>query len=100
MEIHNVVRVEQKARAVTGGCDDFPPAGERLEDFVKTGEAAPVGATVAGQQQLYASEDIEYLLLPIQAIQKSIENGEFSQALHIASYYRCIHHAASSSSVA
>jgi ADP-ribose pyrophosphatase len=57
-------------------------------------------ATVAGKQQLDASEDIEYLLLPIQAIQKSIENGQFSQALHIASYYRCIYHAASSSSAA
>ena len=57
-------------------------------------------ATATGQQDLDASEDIEYLLLPIQAIQKSIESGEFSQALHIASYYRCIHHAASSSSAA
>ena len=57
-------------------------------------------ATVAGRQQLDASEDIEYLLLPIRAIQKSIENGEFSQALHIASYYRCINHGASSSSAA
>ena len=57
-------------------------------------------AKVESQQQLDASEAIECMLLPIQAIQKSIENGEFSQALHIASYYRCIHHAASSSSAA
>jgi 8-oxo-dGTP pyrophosphatase MutT (NUDIX family) len=49
------------------------------------------------QRQLDASEDIEYSLLPLPAVQKSIESGEFSQALHIASYYRCIHHADGSS---
>lgn len=43
------------------------------------------------QQQLDSSEDIEHSLLPLDQVQASIEAGEFSQALHIASYYRCLH---------
>ena len=44
------------------------------------------------QQQLDSSEDIEHSLLSPQQVQASIEAGHFSQALHIASYYLCLHH--------
>jgi 8-oxo-dGTP pyrophosphatase MutT (NUDIX family) len=44
-------------------------------------------------QQLDASEEIECSLRPLAAVQVAIESGEFSQALHIASYYRCVQRA-------
>lgn len=43
-------------------------------------------------QRLDASERIECSLQPLPQVQAAIEGGEFSQALHIASYYRCLHH--------
>jgi 8-oxo-dGTP pyrophosphatase MutT (NUDIX family) len=43
-------------------------------------------------QRLEASEDIECSFMSFPALQQSIESGEFSQALHIASYYRCLAH--------
>lgn len=47
----------------------------------------------SGRQQLDASEDIQHFFLSIAAVEQAIERGEFSQALHIASYYRCVHRA-------
>jgi 8-oxo-dGTP pyrophosphatase MutT (NUDIX family) len=43
-----------------------------------------------GTQSLDASEEIEYSLQPLESVQAAIEDGEFSQALHIASYYHCL----------
>jgi len=43
-----------------------------------------------GKQSLDASEEIECSLLPLEAVQAEMEGGEFSQALHVASYYRCL----------
>jgi ADP-ribose pyrophosphatase len=40
--------------------------------------------------RLDASEEIDHSFLPIGAVQAAIESGEFSQALHVASYYRCL----------
>jgi ADP-ribose pyrophosphatase len=49
--------------------------------------------TASQRQQLDVSEEIECSLRSPAAIEAAIESGEFSQALHIASYYRCIRHA-------
>ena len=45
--------------------------------------------TAARCQQLDVSEDIECSFLSLSAVHAAIEGGEFSQALHIASFYRC-----------
>jgi 8-oxo-dGTP pyrophosphatase MutT (NUDIX family) len=45
--------------------------------------------------QLDASEDIQCSLISVAEVQRAIESGEFSQALHIASFYRCVHLAGS-----
>ncbi|WP_423025741.1 NUDIX hydrolase [Undibacterium sp. Ji42W] len=49
------------------------------------------GLSLMGQQQLDVSEDIEFNFLSIREIQQKIESNEFSQALHIASFYRGLH---------
>ncbi len=55
----------------------------------------------AGMQQLDRTEQLECSLVPVQAVPNAIEVGEFSQALHIASYYRCMqHHRSSGSTIA
>lgn len=41
-------------------------------------------------QSLDASEDIEFEFLPQASIQLAIDAGQFSQALHVASYYRAL----------
>jgi len=46
-----------------------------------------------GGQRLEASEDIEHSFVSIAEVEEAIESGEFSQALHIASFYRCIQYA-------
>jgi ADP-ribose pyrophosphatase len=46
-------------------------------------------------QKLDASEEIEFAFMPRASIQDSIDNGSFSQALHVASFYRAINHLAS-----
>ncbi|MCH8618490.1 NUDIX hydrolase [Undibacterium sp. TS12] len=46
----------------------------------------------AGSQNLDVSEDIQFNFLPIADVGKKIQEGQFSQALHIASYYRCLHY--------
>lgn len=47
--------------------------------------------SLEGEQQLDVSEDIEFDFLAIPEIQQKIETNEFSQALHIASFYRGLH---------
>jgi len=49
------------------------------------------GLRLKGEQQLDVSEDIEFDFLSIPEIQQKIEANEFSQALHIASFYRGLH---------
>ncbi|MFZ6710466.1 NUDIX hydrolase [Undibacterium sp. TC9W] len=49
------------------------------------------GLDLNGEQQLDVSEDIEFDFLAIPEIQQKIETNEFSQALHIASFYRGLH---------
>ncbi|MFZ6776171.1 NUDIX hydrolase [Undibacterium sp. Ji83W] len=49
------------------------------------------GLRLKGEQQLDVSEDIEFDFLAIPEIQQKIEFNEFSQALHIASFYRGRH---------
>jgi 8-oxo-dGTP pyrophosphatase MutT (NUDIX family) len=44
--------------------------------------------SLVGSQTLDASEDIEFKFLSVAGIQRAIEEGQFSQALHVASYYR------------
>jgi 8-oxo-dGTP pyrophosphatase MutT (NUDIX family) len=41
-------------------------------------------------QNLDVSEDIEFEFLPQASIQHAIDAGQFSQALHVASYYRAL----------
>jgi ADP-ribose pyrophosphatase len=43
-------------------------------------------------QRLDASEDIAFELLPLAVVQDAIAHGEFSQALHVASFFRCLQH--------
>ncbi|MFZ6874550.1 NUDIX hydrolase [Undibacterium sp. Di27W] len=49
------------------------------------------GLNLMGKQQLDVSEEIEFDFLTIPEIQQKIETNEFSQALHIASFYRGLH---------
>ena len=49
------------------------------------------GLRLKSEQQLDVSEDIEFDFLAIPEIQQKIESNEFSQALHIASFYRGLH---------
>ncbi|MFZ6744497.1 NUDIX hydrolase [Undibacterium sp. JH2W] len=49
------------------------------------------GLNLMGKQQLDVSEEIEFDFLAIPEIQQKIEKNEFSQALHIASFYRGLH---------
>jgi len=44
----------------------------------------------SSSQALDASEDIEFEFLPMDYIQQAIETGHFSQALHVASFYRAL----------
>lgn len=46
----------------------------------------------AGAQQLEESEDITYSLMTREEIEAAIHGGEFSQALHIASYFKFLVH--------
>ncbi|MEC5384210.1 NUDIX hydrolase [Uliginosibacterium sp. H3] len=46
--------------------------------------------TATGRQNLDEAEEIECSLQTLAAVESAIEGGEFSQALHIASYYRCL----------
>ena len=46
-------------------------------------------------QNLDASEEIEFAFMSQASIQESIAAGRFSQALHVASFYRAINHLAS-----
>jgi ADP-ribose pyrophosphatase len=46
-------------------------------------------------QKLDTSEDIEFAFMSQTAIQDSINAGDFSQALHVASFYRAVSHLAS-----
>ncbi|BBB60758.1 NUDIX hydrolase [Undibacterium sp. KW1] len=48
------------------------------------------GLKLKARQQLDASEDIEFNFLSLPQIQQKIETNEFSQALHIASFYRAL----------
>ena len=43
-----------------------------------------------GKQQAEASEDIQCGFVPVITIHDMIEANEFSQALHIAAFYRCM----------
>jgi 8-oxo-dGTP pyrophosphatase MutT (NUDIX family) len=45
---------------------------------------------LGGAQALEDSEDIVHELVDVQAIQSSIQDGSFSQALHIAGFYLCL----------
>ncbi len=47
-----------------------------------------IGLQPCGAQQLDASEDISFRFMAPSEIEQAIAGGEFSQALHIASYYR------------
>ncbi len=49
------------------------------------------GLDLTGEQHLDASEDIEFDFLTTPEILQKIETNEFSQALHIASFYRSLH---------
>ncbi|MFZ6678646.1 NUDIX hydrolase [Undibacterium sp. Tian12W] len=49
------------------------------------------GLSLKNEQQLDVSEDIEFDFLAIPEIQQKIETNEFSQALHVASFYRGLH---------
>ncbi|MBI3729007.1 MAG: NUDIX hydrolase [Burkholderiales bacterium] len=49
------------------------------------------GLSLKGEQLLDVSEDIEFKFLSIPEIHQKIETNEFSQALHIASFYRGLH---------
>jgi ADP-ribose pyrophosphatase len=44
--------------------------------------------SIASVQSLDASEDISFHFMSAAEIQAAIDSGEFSQALHVASYYR------------
>ncbi|GDY14394.1 DNA mismatch repair protein MutT [Planctomycetota bacterium] len=44
--------------------------------------------TASGDQQLDASEDISFGFLSANALETAISEGDFSQALHVASYFR------------
>lgn len=44
----------------------------------------------SGEQRLDHSEDIEFRLATVDEIHEMIERSEFSQALHAASFYRCL----------
>ena len=44
--------------------------------------------SAASGQKLDASEDIEFFFLSTAEVQTSIDDGSFSQALHVASFYR------------
>lgn len=46
-----------------------------------------------GEQHLDPTEQLESVRVPVHAIPQAIATGEFSQALHIASYYRALEHA-------
>ena len=46
-------------------------------------------------QKLDVSEEIEFAFMSQASIQESIDAGHFSQALHVASFYRAINHLAS-----
>jgi len=46
-------------------------------------------------QKLDASEEIEFAFMSKASIQESIDAGKFSQALHVASFYRAVNHLAS-----
>jgi len=48
------------------------------------------GLNFNGEQQLDVSEDIEFNFLTIAEVQEKINANEFSQALHIASFYRAL----------
>lgn len=44
----------------------------------------------SGEQQLDHSEDIEFRVVRIDEVYEMIDKNQFSQALHIASFYRCL----------
>ena len=58
-----------------------------------------VASVIAHQanQNLEVSEDIEFFFMSKAAILKSIDKGDFSQAIHVASFYRAINYLASRS---
>lgn len=56
----------------------------RVHLFIATGLRA------VAAQRLDAQEDIAWQFMPLQALPRAIEAGEFSQALHVASYYRAL----------
>jgi 8-oxo-dGTP pyrophosphatase MutT (NUDIX family) len=58
----------------------------RVHMFVAQ-QARPVSA-----QRLDATEDIAVAALPLAEVAAAIGSGEFSQALHVASFYRCLAH--------
>lgn len=47
--------------------------------------------SAASKQNLDESEEIAFHFLSPEEIQTAIDSGEFSQALHVASYYRAAH---------
>lgn len=48
------------------------------------------GLDKVAAQHLDATEDIEFEFASVESINAMIEKNEFSQALHIASFYRCL----------
>jgi 8-oxo-dGTP pyrophosphatase MutT (NUDIX family) len=58
----------------------------RVHMFVAQ-SARPVSA-----QRLDATEDIMVDVLPLDRVHAAIQGGEFSQALHVASFYRALVH--------
>ncbi len=50
------------------------------------------GAAKIAEPQLDASEELAVSACTLAQVQAAIDAGEFSQALHVASFYRCLHH--------
>jgi ADP-ribose pyrophosphatase len=46
-------------------------------------------------QRLDSTEEIEFAFMSQVSVQEAIEAGQFSQALHVASFYRAVRHLAS-----
>jgi len=53
--------------------------------------------SAASKQNLDATEEIEFHFLSAAEVQVAIDSGEFSQAFHVASYYRATHFLAAAS---